>query len=217
MGIREAFDIKIFDGGVATAPPPSASNVQPNVPIRAFKDLTLEERWEKAYQLRLEGISVLEIARSFGVTKPTVYKWLAKATERQRNLMELLPAADYVADSLQMFSHLEQICISEIQRCRSQGLEVDPNTGDVIRVSASDPKVSETISRFVEIAANTRQKATNLMHKTGILPTAKSGSLYHNWRGESPTVSNSSQPDIERSEEELRADVEKLLKIGHKL
>ena len=187
-------------------------------PIEAFADMDKEQKQLKLYELRLKGVAISKLQEAFGICRATAYSWLHKAANIHRIRMQATPAADFVADSLLTYKHLEFVVLNQIEAFHCDGLSIDPKTGEIDRsTSTSDIQVTAAIAKLVEVTAGIRKKQVDLMRQTGLLPSPKEGDIHADWTGTSKELLDVDEPDEERSTEDIEQDVERLLMVGRRL
>jgi transposase len=172
------------------------------------------EKVNKIYELRMNGFSVQSIARMYGVHQSTIYRWLERFIDEYKQTMEQRPAASIVAESLLFINRIKDLALYEIhQATREKEGDVSPDfkTGEV-KHGKKEGKLVTT--KYFDIALKAERLALNLMLDTGIIPR-EPDKIYHTLKGGKPTDDESIED--ERSEEEIRRDVWKLLQHGRRL
>lgn len=164
------------------------------------------EKAAKAYDLRMRGISVAAIARGFGVDVSTVYRWLAQHVKEFQAVLEGQTAANIITETLLFLSRIEDICMYEIAQTEVDSAVIDEKTGAVVRPPEhrNSPRV-----KYIRAALQARQMKVDVMLETGVLPRQPE-KLEHTMKGATETTAVVARED--RSTEQIRLDVEQLLK-----
>jgi hypothetical protein len=162
---------------------------------RSFEAMPLDERREKVWQMKLQGVSVLTIAKVFKVSAQTIRNDLSAMSREYRKNIEQTDAVDIIADSLLFYSKLEEFALYELADCKS------------------DPQRSREAHRFLQSVIAIRERKVRLMVETGIIPREPER-LYAKVESVKPRDEKS---EDHRSPEEIQSSIKQLLTIGRAL
>lgn len=181
---------------------------------REFRGLAEEDKWARAYEMKLQGFAPSAIAKVFDVDQSTIYRWMRKHHERYRRALEQEPAANLLAEHLQFLDHIEEVCLHEATMLKSDEAVIDPDTGTVTR--GKNVNVGGLKTKWIQTALKARQMKIETMTSSGILPKEAEG-IYKKMEDEKRVdkVEESSAPT--RSKEEIAENIARLLERGRRL
>lgn len=170
----------------------------------------LENRRARVWQLRIRGLTTTAISKILGIHVSTVYADL-KAIGRQccEELLKVDPV-ELVAGNIHWLDELERIALFEIHQATTHKEKViDNETGETKDVEIQDPNKS----RFYMAALQARKMKIDLLVTTGIIPRERA-SLFEALEG---SKSAEQESVAERTDDEIRADIDHLIKHGRTL
>lgn len=160
-----------------------------------LESLTPEQKIELSLVWRTKGASVTAIAKTFGVSRRTIYQWLAKAKEHFISNMEEMTYLELIADHDIQLETLENIVLAELDRITAPEYGMD-STGQInVKQRGSIKDISDLTRTVLSI----RQQRMQLHTTVGLIPRVPD-KLHHQIGGS--TVEQSEE--YEMSSEELR-------------
>lgn len=171
---------------------------------------TMDEKAAVAWENRMRGMPVSLIASSFGVSIPTVYKWLQHHTEEFRKRMENSPAANIISESLMRLGAIREACLFEAHQDSGE-VRVDEKTGELVRSKPNGNKV-----KYLEAAMRAEKMCNELLITTGIIPS-EPGRVYHTLKGDDTGAADKKDLPSDRTTEEVREDIRRLLWAGRRI
>ena len=183
-------------------------------PEDKFTRLSKRERMETCFDLKMRGIPVSAIAKSYGVDPSTVYRLLKEYTEEYRQRIEQEPAANLLADSLAFLDNIETTCLFEASQATDEKeMVVDPTTGLMTPKAGKSKTGKQNKLKFIQTAMKAREMRINLMLETGLVPKEPE-KMYLKLKTDDKELEKTG---LERSDEEIKNDILKLLTKGRKL
>lgn len=181
----------------------------------AAEDSTLTEstrlKAERAYALRLQGVSIQEIAKFFSVSNQTVYRWVSLVVKDHREALQGQTASEVVAESLLFYDHLEKMYLNEVSVIEaSDSRTINPVTGEVVS-NTIDPRRIDSRTRCLKGAMDARKEKIALLASVGLLPKDTT-QLYKDWKGRvEQTDEVVETSDKQRSADDIKENVMRLL------
>lgn len=157
--------------------------------------LTPEQKIELSLVWRTKGASVTAIAKTFGVSRRTIYQWLAKAKEHFLSNIEEMTFIELVADHDLMLESLENIALAELDRLTSPEFKMDESW----QINKKIPGSVKDISEVAKLALAIRQQRIHLHTTVGLIPR-QADTIHHKI---SPNYAEVKE-EYEQSPEELR-------------
>lgn len=166
----------------------------------------------KAYEMKLQGFSVVSIAQIFGVAPNTIRKWIQDHASEFTGIIETSPAANIIAETLLFYENLEMLCLNEIKELPDNKVITDLKTGETSTRLDYDAKTLK--QKYVLTLMQLRKQSVDLMQSTGMIPKEPER-LYHTMEREKPIDSDAAlAKKEERPKEELVDKVMQLLAKG---
>jgi transposase-like protein len=183
--------------------------------LEALKTLTDEEKWVKAYDLKMQGIPVQTIAGIFGVKSPTIHGWLRKHTQVFRGRLEVETAADLVSESLQTLDEIKRMCLYEASQVSAEAARFDAKTGEVVRNKA--PKGAITKLKCYETVLKAEEMRVKLLQDVGVIPK-EAERIYHTMADQKTTVGDAvSSVEAARTADDISENIVKLVAQGRRV
>lgn len=154
-----------------------------------------EQKIELSLVWRTKGASVTAIAKTFGVTRRTIYQWLAKAKEHFISNIEEMTYLELIAEHDMQLEQLENIALAELDRITAPEFQMD-EAGQINKKSRGSIK---DIAEIAKLALAIRQQRMQLHLNVGLIPKTPE-KLHHIISPES----SSNTEEYEKSSEELR-------------
>ena len=187
-------DIK-FSDIVPNKPAPATGTPEQIAYMTELRAMPIEERRQKAYELRLSGRTLREIAELFGVTQGTVSTWITKYNKTLQEAAQDSTFLGLYVDNITFLEAYEKIAVT-----MAQGEEGSKSERD--RIS------------WLQLALKTRQTMIDMQAKVGVLPTDPNGLF---GKLENPQAAAETKRQDERTDEEIKGDIDKLFKHGRTL
>jgi len=169
-----------------------------------------DNRMVRVWQLRIRGLTTMAIAKALGISVSTVYSDLKEVGRRYREELLKVDPVTIVAENMQWLDEMERIALYELHQASTQKQKViDAATGATTEVEIQDPNKS----RFYLAALQARKMRLDLLIQTGIIPRERAN-LFDALEQSATTEAEKGR---ERSVEEIRADIERLMKHGRTL
>ena len=175
--------------------------------IESIRLLPDDEKYARAFDMRMQGLTAMNIATVFGVSPQTITSWLSKHAQNYRMHLEQEPAANIVAESILFLRKIEEVCLYEASQFDSDSIVVD-SIGIVTR--NKNYKSADLKMKYLLAGLKSREMMLNLMIKTGVLPTEPER-MYHLLSDSKKAVLEDSGSHKSRSKEEIAENVLKLL------
>jgi len=179
-----------------------------NSDLKDFRNKPAAAKRAHAYQLRLQGKTVRWIAALYDVDAGTVYKWLKQCTEEYLSSFETNSGAEVVADNLAFLDELEAICLAEISAAGKEP-EFDTKTGTF--KTKTSPDASKEKNTWVQTLLKVRDSKIKIQAQVGIMPSEADGLYRKVDENKVDKIAEIAKAN-ERTEEELKKDVEDLFK-----
>lgn len=154
-----------------------------------------EQKIELSLVWRTKGASVTAIAKTFGVTRRTIYQWLAKAKEHFISNIEEMTYLELIAEHDMQLEQLENIALAELDRITAPEFQMD-ESGQINKKSRGSVK---DIAEIAKLALAIRQQRMQLHTTVGLIPRVPDR-IHHKI---SPDAA-SNKEEYEQSSEELR-------------
>lgn len=168
--------------------------------------LTPEQKIELSLVWRTKGASVTAIAKTFGVSRRTIYQWLAKAKEHFLSNMEEMTHLELVTEHDMMLENLENIALAELDRITAPEYMMDEAGQINVKARGSVKDISE----IAKLALAIRQQRMQLHTTVGLIPRTPD-TIHHKISQNHEEV----KEEYEKSPEELRLLlVEKLNRVS---
>ena len=168
--------------------------------------LTPEQKIELSLVWRTKGASVTAIAKTFGVSRRTIYQWLAKAKEHFISNLEEQTYLELIADHDVQLETLENIVLAELDRITSPEFNMDPS-GQINQKTRGSVK---DISELTRTVLSIRQQRMQLHTTVGLIPRVPD-KLHHQIGGS--TVEQNEEYEMTSEELRLRL-MDKLSKVA---
>ena len=170
----------------------------------------IQELKLRAYQLKTTGSNYTSIGDELGITPDTARDWVLEINQTIRKKLENVAAVDVVTESLVYFDSMETTFLSAAVSILEAGQEVNERGQTVQRARGRSSRYTLYL-KYLRAAMDARKEKIALMSQCGILPKT-ADQLYKNWKGVSEEVEVADDdPTRERTPEELRKDIERLL------
>lgn len=186
----------------------SLKNKLPKEELDKFdvSSLTPEQKIELSLVWRTKGASVTAIAKTFGVSRRTVYQWLAKAKESFLSNIEEMTHLELIAEHDMQLETLENIALAELDRITAPEYMMDEAGQINVKARGSVKDISE----IAKLALAIRQQRMQLHTTVGLIPRT-ADTIHHKISQNHEEV----KEEYEKSPEELRLLlVEKLNKVS---
>jgi len=108
--------------------------------------LSDEDKWTRAWQMRMRGVPPRNIGKMFGVDVRTIYRWFSRIKQTFREILEQEPSADVLSELLLEIDDQVATVRYDIAQLEQDGKKFDPTTG----------KVSDKSDRFQVLNARQR-------------------------------------------------------------
>ena len=168
--------------------------------------LTPEQKIELSLVWRTKGASVTAIAKTFGVSRRTVYQWLAKAKESFLSNIEEMTHLELIAEHDMQLETLENIALAELDRITAPEYMMDEAGQINVKARGSVKDISE----IAKLALAIRQQRMQLHTTVGLIPRT-ADTIHHKISQNHEEI----KEEYEKSPEELRLLlVEKLNKVS---
>lgn len=174
---------------------------------RRLSALPEDEKCQKVMELRRRGLGISTIGKMVGVSPNQVTKWINQHIENKRTQIESQPAANILVENLDFLSHMEDLVLYELNMVRDGTIIIDKETGEI----SKKPVNVQAKSAFIKLALKVREMKMDLEVQTGVLPKQPER-IYHTM--ESNKEQDSLRPDLDRSEEEIKENLLRLLERG---
>jgi len=174
---------------------------------QAIPHLNIEQRRAKVWDFRVKGVAPSAIAKVFGVSEKTVYEDLKAIGEKYREQLLKMDAVGLIAENIQWLDEMEMIALHEVNQSEAITEKiVDPKTGEVREQRIADPNKG----KMFQCALKARELKIRLLEITGIIPKNRT-ELFDK------LSSYESREEVkveERSEDEIKASIARLMKHG---
>lgn len=157
--------------------------------------LTPEQKIELSLVWRTKGASVTSIAKTFEVSRRTIYQWLAKAKEHFISNIEEMTYLELIAEHDMQLEQLENIALAELDRITEPEYRMDPNG----QINVKKKGAIRDISELAKLALAIRQQRMQLHTTVGLIPRVPD-TLHHKI---APSHTESLE-EYEQSADELR-------------
>jgi len=153
-------------------PPP------PTTPEEDYKHtqqtLPEEEKHQKAWEWKMQGVGLERIAKVFNVSTRTIQVWQKKHRQRFRDELEGETVVDLLAGHFLSLENIERTALYEIEQLTAEGYSYDHKTGKVVARNPDGDKV-KNLKAMMDVALKARKMSIELGITTGILPTDVKG------------------------------------------
>jgi len=129
--------------------------------------LTDEQKLDLVVAWKLRGVSITVLAKTFGVSRRTIYNWLAKAKGDYISNMEEQTYLELIAENDLSLEHLESIALAELDRITSP--EYGMGKEGQVHVKTSKASVRE-LSELLRTVASIRDQRMKLHTTVGLIP-----------------------------------------------
>jgi len=126
------------------------------------------DKLRRAFELKLKGVPIKNIAATFSVADATIYRWLKEYREEFAREFHDRPRSDLLLDSLAFLRTLRDVAMKEVHQIDLDCVEVD-HTGKAVKRGKPD-RIAKF--RMLTLAMNAETQSTNMLVKTGVLPNA---------------------------------------------
>lgn len=195
--------------------PRASADVETDESPKSVK-MSMDERAARCHELRMRGVPVTAIARSFEVSPRAIYKWLQHGIEQFRSRLEQQPAADLLSEQLQFLDSMEEMCLFEASQADvDDSAEIDPATGKVTR--KLNPTRAGLKLKYMQAAMSARAEKIKLLTTVGVLPKEPER-IYHSMADEKRDGDTATETKgRERSAEEIKNSIMQYLSRGRSL
>ncbi len=187
--------------------------VKTDLPGNSEEDAQIPaDKVAKAFELWVKKVPVANIARTFGISEATVYRWINKYKETFDADLMGKPRSELLLDSLRFLRVVRDVSMSQVHEIDLNGVKVMPDGSVQRNPDAVDLKAKGT---FLKLALNAEESSFEMLRKTGVLPSAVK-EIYYSLQETKPVdkaVSNTPT----RTREEVIAHIEELLVGGRVL
>jgi len=173
--------------------------------VRKLRVMSDSEKRAEAFLMRMDGVPVNAIAKGFGVSTSTVYRWLHEHADEFRTHFEQRPAANVIVEHMQWLGRLEEMCLYEANQLKDDGTIIDPKTGTVTRIDNGRAKSMK--NKFLQSAMRARRMMIELQLDTGVLPREPS-KHYHSMVNDGRAADE--EKTAHRTPEQVREEILKL-------
>jgi predicted DNA-binding protein YlxM (UPF0122 family) len=160
--------------------------------------LTSEQKIELCWTWKLKGVSITTLAKSFSVSRRTIYQWLAKGKEYFISNMEEMTYLELIADHDMQLEHLENVALAELDRITEPEFGADENGNIYQKKKAATKEISELLRTIASI----RDQRMKLHQHCGLIP--KVPDRLHHVISSKDSVS---LEEYEQTDEELRVSL----------
>jgi transposase-like protein len=171
-----------------------------------ISSLTDEQKIELSLVWRTKGIGVTTIAKTFKVSRRTIYTWLAKAREHYIANLEESTYLELITDHDMQLEDLENKALAELDRVTSPEYGFD----ELMQVHKKKTGSTKQIADLLRTVLAIRQQRINLQMNCGLIPKVAE-KLHH-------TIGNqvvADQEEYQMSTEDLRSSLlTKLTKLS---
>ena len=141
------------------------SDFDPNYTPPDPSNMTDEEKIRTAYEWKQQGLSVVEISDSFGVSQKTVYNWGNKWRDNYLQELEECKALDVIIKHLSDINDLGDLCLRLVHQI-GQEKSFDPRTGRITEKKGSLRDQAE----MMRLVRDFKRMEIELQTVTGIIP-----------------------------------------------
>ena len=126
-----------------------------------------EDKLRKAYELKTKGVPVVNIAKSFGISEATAYRWLNKYEEQFSKEFTRRPRSDILLDMLRFVRVVRDSAMQEVFQIELAAKSVDRD-GTVKR----DQTLVDVkgMTGLLKTALDAENTAFRMLRDTGVLP-----------------------------------------------
>jgi predicted DNA-binding protein YlxM (UPF0122 family) len=168
--------------------------------------LTSEQKIELCWTWKLKGVSITTLAKSFSVSRRTIYQWLAKGKEYFISNMEEMTYLELIADHDMQLEHLENVALAELDRITEPEFGADENGNIYQKKKAATKEISELLRTIASI----RDQRMKLHTTVGLIPRVPD-KIHHKIGGREVD----SVEEYQQTSEELRISlIDKLNKVS---
>jgi predicted DNA-binding protein YlxM (UPF0122 family) len=128
--------------------------------------LTPEQKIELSLVWRTKGASVTAIAKTFEVSRRTIYQWIAKAKEHFLSNIEEMTHLELITEHDMMLESLENIALAELDRITAPEYMMDEAGQINVKARGSVKDISE----IAKLALAIRQQRMQLHTTVGLIP-----------------------------------------------
>lgn len=121
----------------------------------------------KCYELRLKGVPVVNIAKSFGVDESTIYRWLKAYREAFTREFTDRPRSDLLVDMLAFMRVVRDTAMKEAHQIDLDGMKVAADG----TVTASGQIDRNAKHKMLSLAMSAESHSFDMLAKTGVLPS----------------------------------------------
>ena len=164
------------------------------------------DKLEKAYELWVKKIPVINIAKWCGVSEATIYRWIDKHKATFDAELMGKPRSELLLDSLRFLRVVRDVSMSQVHEIDLNGVKVMPDGSVQRNPDAMDLKAKGS---FLKLALDAEKNSFEMMQKTGVLPTAVK-EIYYSLQETRP-VDKAISGTATRTREEMIANIEELL------
>ena len=126
------------------------------------------EKLHKAFELKLKGVPIKNIAQSFGVGEATIYRWLKAYRDEFAKEFHDRPRSDLLLDSLAFLRTVRDVAMKEVHQIDLDCIEVGAD-GKAHKIGKPD-RIAKF--RMLNIAMGAERSSVDMLVKTGVLPNA---------------------------------------------
>ncbi len=172
------------------------------------------EKHRQAWQFKMNGLTIPNIAKVFGVDVRTVYRWFSVMKAEWVSQMEIEPSVNHFAGEIMHLEEMEALCLYEASQIGNDSKKFDVTIGAVVE---SPNKAVDAANKrgWVKEAGVFRMARIKLMLDTGVLPK-EADRLYRTMEEEGKAgqiVDEATPVGVPRDREELIAEViERMIK-----
>lgn len=168
--------------------------------------LTPEQKIELSLVWRTKGASVTAIAKTFGVSRRTIYQWLAKAKEHFLSNIEEMTHLELIAEHDMQLETLENIALAELDRITAPEYKMEEAGQINVKARGSVKDITEV----AKLALAIRQQRMQLHTTVGLIPRT-ADTIHHKISPNHEVL----KEEYEQSSEELRLGlIDKLNRVS---
>lgn len=177
-----------------------------NPPAVDVAALTSEQKIELAWTWKLKGVSITTLSKCFGVSRRTIYQWLAKGKEYYISNMEEMTYLELISEHDMQLEHLENVALAELDRITEAEFMADESGNIYPKRKAATKEISDLLRTIAGI----RDQRMKLHTTVGLIPRVPDR-IHHKIGGRDVEVVE----EYQQTSDELRISlIDKLNKVS---
>lgn len=126
------------------------------------------DKVKKAYELKLKGVPIKNIANAFHVSVATIYRWVKQYEQEFARQFVSRPRSDVLMESLAFLRTVRDTAMKEVHQIDLDCQEVGPD--GKIRTTGKPDRIAKF--RMLNTAMTAEKTSVDMLIKTGVLPNA---------------------------------------------